>query len=182
MLFQINRCTVNTIWFRFDKIRFRKDLSACSIWNLLVSWRPNWEPPSEPLDTIEYSVMFERFQGGLNRFPMMPKNVSLSDSCTPVCCTHREFFFNLVKSTRNQIVFTIFRIIWIQTKVRLDLNENPFGSKQSENGNYNLIWVHLPRLKKYFSVWTDELEPTEHRYADSNSVPETTRLNWLLQS
>ena len=41
-------------------------------------------------------------------------------------------FLNLIKSTRNQIVFTIFRLIWIQMDVRLDPN-------QSENGKYNLI-------------------------------------------
>ena len=43
------------------------------------------------------------------------------------------FFRNLVKSTRNQIAFTIFRLICIQTDiVRLDPN-------QSENGKCNLI-------------------------------------------
>ena len=28
--FQVNRKMVNTIWFRFDLIRFRKDLSVCT--------------------------------------------------------------------------------------------------------------------------------------------------------
>ena len=46
--------------------------------------------------------------------------------------TQRNIFRNLIKSTRNQIVFTIFQLIWIQTDVRLDPN-------QSENGKYNLI-------------------------------------------
>ena len=32
---------------------------------------------------------------------------------------HTEFFRNLVKSNWNQIVLTIFRLIWIQTDVRL---------------------------------------------------------------
>ena len=41
-------------------------------------------------------------------------------------------FPNPIKSTRNQIVYTIFRLIWIQVDVRLDPN-------QSENGKYNLI-------------------------------------------
>ena len=49
------------------------------------------------------------------------------------CCGYSEkSFWNLIKSIRNQIVFTIFRLIWIQTGVRLDLN-------QLENGKYNLI-------------------------------------------
>ena len=43
-------------------------------------------------------------------------------------------FWNLVNSNQNQIVFTIFRLIWIQTDVSLD----PI---QSENGKYNLILV-----------------------------------------
>ena len=34
-----------------------------------------------------------------------------------------KYFLNLVESTRNQIVFTIFRLIWIQTEVRLDPNQ-----------------------------------------------------------
>ena len=29
--FQINRKMINTIWFRFDLIRFRKDLSVCTV-------------------------------------------------------------------------------------------------------------------------------------------------------
>ena len=45
-----------------------------------------------------------------------------------------KYFPNLVKSIRNQIVFTIFRLIWYQTDVRLILI-------QSQNGKYNLISV-----------------------------------------
>jgi len=43
-------------------------------------------------------------------------------------------FFNLLNSNRNQIIFTIFQMNWIQTDVRLDPN-------QSENGKYNPISV-----------------------------------------
>ena len=46
---------------------------------------------------------------------------------------------------RNQIVFTIFQLIWNQTKFRLVPN-------QSENGNYNQIWVDLTRFRKEFSM------------------------------
>ena len=47
--------------------------------------------------------------------------------------TQRQTSFrNLIKSTRNQIVFTILRLIWNRTDVRLDPN-------QLENGKYNLI-------------------------------------------
>ena len=46
-----------------------------------------------------------------------------------------ESFRNLIQSTRNQIIFIIFRLIWIQmTTVCLVPN-------QLENGKYNLILV-----------------------------------------
>ena len=48
-------------------------------------------------------------------------------------------FRNLVKSTRNQILFTIFRLIWNKTGVHLD----PY---QSENGKYNLISVWFNKI------------------------------------
>ena len=44
-----------------------------------------------------------------------------------------KYFRNLIKSNRNQIIFTILRLIWKQTDtVRLVPNE-------LENGEYNLI-------------------------------------------
>ena len=46
----------------------------------------------------------------------------------------------LVKSTKNQIVFTILRLIWYQTECRLVPNE-------SENGKYN---QNLVQIKKRF--------------------------------
>ena len=48
-------------------------------------------------------------------------------------------FRNLIKSNRNQIVFTIFRLIRHQTDVRL-------VSNLSENGNYNLISVWFNKI------------------------------------
>ena len=48
---------------------------------------------------------------------------------------YRYFFSrNLIKSIRNQIVFTIFRLICYQTDVRLIPNLSMYGK-------YNLIWV-----------------------------------------
>ena len=52
-------------------------------------------------------------------------------------------FWNLIKSTRNPIVLTIFLLIWIQTDVRLDPN-------QSENGKYNLITSWFNKVSKRF--------------------------------
>ena len=55
-----------------------------------------------------------------------------------------NFFRNLFQSTRNQIVFTIFRLIWNKTEVRLVPN-------QSENDKYNLIsgWFYKISRKKF---------------------------------
>ena len=60
-----------------------------------------------------------------------------------ITCPEQEFLTvlhtekyspNLIKSNRNQIVFTMHRLIWDQTDVRLVPN-------QSENGKYNMISV-----------------------------------------
>ena len=58
----------------------------------------------------------------------------------PINCTVQSIHKrNLIKWTRNQVIFTIFRLIWNQTDVRLDPN-------QSENGKYNLISDWLIRF------------------------------------
>ena len=54
-----------------------------------------------------------------------------------------KYFRNFIKSTRNQILFTIFRLIWNQTKVRLVPN-------QSVNGKYNLISGWSNKISKIF--------------------------------
>ena len=48
-------------------------------------------------------------------------------------------FGNLIKSNWNPIAFTIFRLIWNQTDVRLVPNK-------SENDNYNLILVWFNKI------------------------------------
>ena len=59
---------------------------------------------------------------------------------------------NLIKSNRNQIVYTIFRLIWNKNqRVRLDSN-------QSENGKCNLISVWFNKILKMFPcvyIWTN---------------------------
>ena len=52
-------------------------------------------------------------------------------------------FRKLIKSNRNQIVFTLYLLIWNQTDVRLDPN-------QSENGKYNLISLWFNKISKRF--------------------------------
>ena len=65
--------------------------------------------------------------------------------------SHTEKSFrNLLKSNRNQTVVTVFRLIWIQTDVRLVPN-------QSENGNYNLISGWFNKISKtFFCVYTEQ--------------------------
>ena len=57
-------------------------------------------------------------------------------------------FRNRIKSNRNHIVFSIFRLIWNQMDVRLVRN-------QSENSEYNLTLVQLSMISKKNSlhVW-----------------------------
>ena len=74
-------------------------------------------------DVIELTTMF--------RFYFAPKGIpfGLEFSCLiekysvaflgPSLLHTQKSFRNLIKSNRNQIVFTIFRLIWIQTDVRL---------------------------------------------------------------
>ena len=67
-------------------------------------------------------------------------------------------FHNIIKSTRNQIVLTIFRLIWNQTDVRLVQNH-------SENGKYNLIsgWFNKTS-KRFLCVYTrKDLSTIIHR-------------------
>ena len=52
-------------------------------------------------------------------------------------------FRNCIESNRNFIVFTIFRLIWNQTDVRLVLN-------RLENGRYNPILVSFYKISKRF--------------------------------
>ena len=53
------------------------------------------------------------------------------------------YFLNVFKSTENQIVFTIFRLIW-------NKNDFHFDQNQSENGKYNLILGWFNKIQKRF--------------------------------
>ena len=69
------------------------------------------------------------------------------NECLPV---HAEKYFpNLIKSNRNLIKFSILRMMWIHTEVRLILN-------QPENPRYHYILVCFNRIQKRFlcmCVW-----------------------------
>ena len=117
-----------------------------------------------------------RTAGCLHRGPRSrgpcPRRCRRSRRCRPACCPpvprlekgdldtsiqfcyFRNFteksFRNLIKSTWNQIVFTIFPLIWNQMDVRL-------VSNQSENGKDNLISGNLTRISgQYLSLWVVE--------------------------
>ena len=70
---------------------------------------------------------------------LTPKSTQNKQDIFPVHT--EESFQNLIESNRNQFVFTIFRLIWIQTDVRLVTN-------QPENGKYNLISVGFNKISK----------------------------------
>ena len=75
-----------------------------------------------------------------------PKRELLSPRRTINVHTDKSFR-NLIKSNQNQIVCTIFRLIWNQTDVRLVPN-------QLENGTYNLITVWFNKiLERFVCVW-----------------------------
>ena len=61
----------------------------------------------------------------------------------PLCLHADKSFRNLIKSTRNQIVYTIFQLLWNRTDFRLIPN-------QLENGIYNLISVWFDNISKKF--------------------------------
>ena len=58
-------------------------------------------------------------------------------------------FRNLITSIRNQIVFSISRLIWNQPDVRLVPN-------QSENGKYNLISGWFKKISLFVTKYREE--------------------------
>ena len=75
----------------------------------------------------------------------MQNSTYATKSCTVELYAEKSFR-NLVKSNRNQIIFTIFRLIWNQTDVHSVPN-------QRENGKYNLI-----------SLWSNKISLCESLY------------------
>ena len=80
-----------------------------------------------------------------------PRN-AVDSVCDRIFILHTgNSFRKLIKSTRNQIVFTNFWLIWNQTDVRLVLN-------QPENGKYNLISGWFNKFSETFlCVYIPEL-------------------------
>ena len=77
--------------------------------------------------------------------------------------TTEKSFRNLIKSTRNQIVFTISRLIWNRTDIRLVPN-------QSENGKYSLISVWLNKIsKRFLCVRTGTYYKNKNKFLNESS-------------
>ena len=77
------------------------------------------------------------------RYSMNRQGAGVNLECSMWPIHTQKSFRNLIKSYRNQIVFTIFRLIWNQTNVHLAPN-------QSKNGTYNLILVCFNKIPKRF--------------------------------
>ena len=107
---------------------------------------------SEAIGKLKYNLIWV----GLSRIRNRTLLLTYVDrkECLSLIGLHAEKSFrNLIKSNRNQFVFTIFRLICNQTDVRLIPN-------QSENGKYNLISGCLDKIwKRFFSV------QGEHQYS-----------------
>ena len=75
--------------------------------------------------------------------------VHILEICGRICGLHcvsltEKYFRNLIKSNPNQILFTMHRLIWNQTDVRLVQNK-------SVHGKCNLILLWFIRFRKDFS-------------------------------
>ena len=99
---------------RYSNLEFMVEISdlftADTDWKILD--RHNVVQTEGPLQNTRYhsAVTLAGFQGGSSIMACTrPRDASPSDSCASN--THREIFRNLIKSNRNQIVFTIFRLI-----------------------------------------------------------------------
>ena len=99
--------------------------------------------------TVFRSVHSQMENYHYDRIPISLKGTRKKDLCVCVLEPDTEKL-NFIKSTRNLIVFTIIKFIWIQMDVRLDPN-------QSENGKYNLISSLFNTIsKRDLSVYVSE--------------------------
>ena len=113
---------------------------------LWLKWGPNSGYTLNPWHHSD--VMFSRCSRGCPKFdPHACQERSVSRTAVRLIVVHtHKFFRSLIKSIWIQIVFTNFRLIWIQTDVRSVPN-------QPENGKYNLIsGLFKKKIEKILSV------------------------------
>ena len=75
---QMNRKMVNTIWFRVDLIRFRKDFSVCSHWRI-HDLSPSWRYCTRIARGFLAKIPLKRCQ--FIRIPITSLNASLQNVC-----------------------------------------------------------------------------------------------------
>ena len=124
----------------------------------------------KPLNSIVLWCL-KGFRGALSCNPHdAGKRQPLGQLC-PIAVHTEKYFRNLIKSTRNQIVFTIFQLIWNHINRRM----------------VNTIWfrVDLIRFRKYFSACREtrlisrvavrETNVSQHYKSQFEGPPETPR-------
>jgi len=77
---------------------------------------------------------------------------------------------NLIKSNRNQIVFTNFRFHTIFWLIWNQMDSVRFISNQSENGEYNLISVSFNKISLCVCTLSNASGDTSHAYWSTESV------------
>ena len=82
--------------------------------------------------------ILREFQSGIQ-----PAKNKSDPTALPIYLHMEKYFRKLIKSNRNQIVYTIFQLIWNQTDVC-------FVPNQSEGGEYNLIPVLFNEISAIF--------------------------------
>ena len=110
---------------------------------------PLWEKYSSNQKALKYSswgtlMNISNYRRYIRYSKFIAREV-FTLQCPTLQVTHREFF---LKSTRNKILFTNFRLIWIQTaSVRFQINRKMV----------NTIWcrVHLIWFQEDFLAWRD---------------------------
>ena len=97
---------------------------------------------------VQMSVRFTRYCSKLGTKSRLrptflpPSGISDLEKCMG-SKQNKKCFRNIIKSNRNLMVFTIFRLIWNLTDVRLVPNH-------SGNGKYNLILIRFNNILKRF--------------------------------
>ena len=109
---------LNVVFFFYRRGKLQYD-SCMQLSERLVYHR---DPIEGSPETLEYhSTMASRCLWWTQLGPALSREAPPTQAAE----VHTEIFFlNLIKSNINQIVFIIFRLIWIETDVRLDQNQS----------------------------------------------------------
>ena len=139
----IGQCAGYSVWIIYSNEHTKHNIRSCLIHNIRSCLSDNTSCYTQHTELSDWSVcgvwrLDKFFLTSPLPYIYAAQN-NLYGKCRAPVSNHQhteKSFRNLIKPTRNQIVFTIFRLIWNQTDVRLVPN-------QWENGKYNLISVWL---------------------------------------